>query len=405
MASATYYPSPVAGVPTWDIDPYSTDVLADPEPWYSGLRDRGPIVWLSRYGCWAVGGYAEVRAVFSDAQRFCSSRGVGLADFSKDKPWRAPSIILEVDPPEHDRTRRVMIRALSPSAVEELGASFEREADALVESLLARDHFDAVADCAEVFPLTVFPDAVGLTAKDREQLLVYGRMVFNALGPDNELRQMSLAAGAAVVPWITEQCARPALTAAGFGASIYDAADRGEISETEAGLLVRSLLSAGVDTTVAAIGAALRYFSEYPQQWELLRERPDLIRNAFEEVCRLASPVHAFFRTANAATEVAGVAVEDGAKIMCVLGAANTDPAKWEAADRFDITRKLTGHVAFGAGIHACVGQHVARKEGEVLLRTLSKRVRRMEPLAAAAWRPGNALRTLACAPMRFVPV
>jgi len=397
------HPPPVPGAASWDIDPYSPAVLSNPGAWYAGLRDRGPVVWLSRYGCWALGRYEEVRTVFGDADRFCSSRGVGLADFKKERPWRAPSIVLETDPPEHGRARRAIMRALSMAAVERLDGAFKAAAETLVASLIERDSFDAVADCAEAYPLQVFPDAVGLAPGDRRKFLVYGRMVFDALGPDNPLRRESLKQADAVLPWIAERCERSALVGPGFGEAIYEAADDGEITHAEAALLVRSLLSAGIDTTVAALGAALHYFSQSPHEWTRLRSEPALLRNAFEETLRLASPVHAFFRTAVAATEIAGIPIAEGAKIMCVLGAANTDPRKWPDPERFDITRRLTGHVAFGVGIHACVGQHVARREAEALLGVLVREVERIEALGNPSWRPGNALRTLACAPMRFV--
>jgi len=403
MTTTRHIPAPVGGVESWDIDPYAIDVLSDLESWYAGLRERGPVVWLSRYGCWALGNYDEVRMVFSDSQRFCSSRGVGLSDFKVERPWRQPSIVLEADPPEHTRARRAIMRALSIPVVERLTSTFAAEARHLVDALLDRDSIDAARDCAEVFPLKVFPDAVGIAPEEREKLLVYGKMVFNALGPDNALRRESLAAASDVVPWIAARCERAALVGSGFGETIYQAADDGDITLAEAALLVRSLLSAGIDTTVAGIGAAFKLFSENPAEWTRLRAQPELVRNAFEETLRLASPVHAFFRTAAAETQVAGVPIAEGTKIMCVLGAANTDPAKWSDPQRFDITRKLTGHVAFGAGIHACVGQHVARKEAEVLLGTLCEKVERIEPLGPARWRPGNALRTLESAPMRLI--
>lgn len=403
MAGEVLYPAPAAGVETWDIDPYAEEVLTDLESWYAGLRARGRLVWLSRYGCWAAGNYDEVRTVFSDWQRFCSSRGVGLTDFKTETPWRAPSIVLEADPPAHTRARRAIMRALSIPAVEALTETFRSEAERLIDSLLERDSFDAAGDCAEVFPLTVFPDAVGLAADDREKLLVYGNMVFNALGPDNALRRAALAQADDIVPWIAARCERTALVGHGFGETIYQAADDGDITLEEAALLVRSLLSAGIDTTVAGLGAALRFLCENPAQWSRLREHPELVRNAFEETVRLASPVHAFFRTASVDTVVAGVQIAEGAKIMCVLGAANTDPKQWRDPAVFDITRRLSGHVAFGAGIHACVGQHVARKEAEVLLGVLCERVQRIEPLGPARWRAGNAMRTLGSAPMRLI--
>lgn len=393
---------PVEGAAVWDIDPYSDEVLADLESWYAGLRERGPLVWLSRYGCWAVGRYAPVREVFGDWKRFCSSRGVGLADFKTEKPWRPPSIILEADPPEHEKARKAMTRALSPRAVGAMREAFEAQADILVDSLLARGEIDMVRDFAEVYPLSVFPDAVGLAREDRRNLLIYGAMVFNSLGPDNAVRRRALADAADVVPWIMQRCRREALVGPGFGEVIYTAADDGEITIEEAGLLVRSFLTAGIDTTVAGLGAALKLFSENPDQFDLLREDPARARPAFEEVLRMSTPVHAFFRTANQDTEIAGVPVAEGAKLMCVLGAANLDADRFEQPERFDILRKTTGHLGFGTGIHGCVGQAVARLEGEVILAALAKKVGRIEPLEPARWRPGNALRTLEHGRVRF---
>jgi cytochrome P450 len=92
MTDTPFFAAPTVHAVSWDIDPYSPEVLSDLESWYRALRERGRVVWLSRYGCWAIGGYDEVRSVFGDAERFCSSRGVGLADFSKEVPWQPPAV-------------------------------------------------------------------------------------------------------------------------------------------------------------------------------------------------------------------------------------------------------------------------------------------------------------------------
>lgn len=395
-------PCPVPGAPEWDIDPYSMEVLRDLEPWYEGLRERGPAVWLSKYGVWAVGRHAEVQEAFSDWKRFCSSRGVGMSDFKTEKPWRPPSIVLEVDPPDHTRTRKVISRALSPRAVADAREGFLAEAERIVDELLTRDSFDLVKDLAEPYPLKIFPDAVGYPDEDRSNLLLYGAMVFNSLGPDNELRQDATAKAGAIVPWIMERCKRAALINDGFAETMYQAADEGDISHEEAGLLVRSLLSAGIDTTVAGIGLLLKLFSENPDQWDILRSDPSLIRNAFEEALRVHTPVHAFYRTANLDTEISGIPIAEGSKIMCVLGAANLDERKFDNPETFDITRRASGHIAFGTGVHGCVGQTVARQEIDALLTVMLPKVSRIEPLEKAVWRPGNALRTLDHAQIRF---
>ena len=384
-----------AGVAVWDVDPYDPAILADPAEYYTELRRRGPLVYIPRYAILACGRYEVTREVFSDHQRFVSSRGVGLTDFSLETPWRAPSIILEVDPPDHGKTRRVMARVMSPGAVARLRATFEAKADELVDRMLAKREVEAVTDIAEAYSVSAFPPAVGLRNIDQRALVDYGAMVFNALGPDSALRRTAMAKAPTIVPWITEQCQRSNLHTEGFGADIYAAVDAGELTEQEAGLLVRSLLSAGVDTTVTGIGSALWAFAQNPAQFERLRADPKLARNAFEEALRLTSPVHSFCRTAAVKTTVAGVEIEEGTKILCVLAAANRDPEQWENPGAFDIGRRTNGHLAFGVGIHACVGQNIARAEGDALFGAIARRVRAMTPAGAAVWRPNNAIHAL----------
>ena len=394
---------PPAGVPVWDIDPYDEAILADPRAYYAGLRARGPLVYIPRYAVLAVGRYEETRAVFSDHARFVSSRGVGLNDFRIGKPWRDPSIILEVDPPDHTRTRKIMARALSPKSVATLKEAFRIEAEALVDRLLGAERVEAVTEIAEIFPTTVFPRAIGLRDSDPRRLVDYGALVFNALGPDNSTRRAAMARAPGIVPWITAACARDRLTGDGLGAMIYAAADAGEITEGEAAMLVRSFLSAGVDTTVTGIGNALWCLSRHPEAWDRLRADPKLARPCFEEVLRYTSPVHTFARTANLACEIAGHPVEEGAKVLCVLGSANLDPEKWGDPEAFRIDRNPVGHLAFGAGIHGCVGQNIARAELEALLGALAARVARIEPDGEAVWRPNNAVHALDRLPLRLV--
>lgn len=395
---------PPGGVPVWDVDPYDPAILANPIDYYARLRAQGPFAYIPKYAMLACGRYAETQEVFSDHERFTSARGVGLQDFKLEKPWRPPSVVLEVDPPYHTRTRKAIFRALSPKAVADLKAPFRLAAEALVDKLLALGEFEAVVDLAEAFPTAVFPDAVGLRENDPRRLVDYGAMVFNALGPDNELRRAAMAKGPDIVPWITAQCARDRLRPGGFGAAIYAAADAGEITEEEAGLLVRSLLSAGVDTTVTALGSALWCLATNPDQFEMLKADPNLARQAFEETLRFTSPVHSFCRTASADTVVGGVEIPEGAKILCVLGAANLDADHWPEADRFDIERKTMGHLALGVGIHACVGQNVARAEGEAVLTAIAERIGAIELIGEPVWRPNNAIHALDRMQVRFRP-
>src|SRR5215467_13649628 len=327
--------STIDSFPRSAIDPFSREFLANPYPFHEQLREAGPAVWLERYGIWAMARHEEVRSSLMDWETFCSSAGVGLSDFRKETPWRPPSLILEADPPLHTRTRAVLTRILSAAAMKKLWATFEADAVQLIDRLIERRAFDAVKDLAEVYPLKVFPDAVGLDEDGRENLLPYGNMAFNAFGPRNELFAEAMANAGPVTSWIASKCQRSALAPGGLGAQIYSAVDAGDLTEAEASLLVRSFLTAGLDTTVVGLGNALFCFAQHPQQWQRLRQDPSLARAAFEEVFRFESPVQTFFRTTTRPVEVAGTRLREGEKVLLFLAAANRDARRWEDPDRF----------------------------------------------------------------------
>jgi cytochrome P450 len=387
--------------PVSTIDPFSHAFLSDPYPHHEAMREAGPVVWLEQYGIWAMARHQEVRDGLTDWQTYCSGAGVGLSDFRKEPPWRPPSIILEADPPLHTRTRAVLTRILSPAAINVLRESFTREAEALADRLVEQREFDGIADLAEVYPLKVFPDAVGLSEQGRENLLPYGNMVFNSFGPRNDLFDKAMANAGPVREWIMSKCSRAALAPDGLGMKIFDAVDAGELSEEEAGMLVRSFLSAGIDTTVYGLGNALYCFANNPAQWTILRENPNLIRGSFEEVLRFEAPVQTFFRTTTKQVDVGGVQIGDGEKVLLFLAAANRDPRRWDKPDTFDVRRRATGHMTFGTGIHGCVGQAVARLESEAIFGALAKRVAAFEMTDRPERRLNNTLRGLDTLPLR----
>jgi len=395
----------IVGRPVSSIDPFSHAFLDNPYPHHESLRETGPVVWLEHYGIWAMARHQEVRDALTDWQTYCSGAGVGLSDFRKEPPWRPPSIILEADPPLHSRTRAVLTRILSPAAINVLRTTFAREAEALVDRLVDQREIDGIADLAEAYPLKVFPDAVGISEDGRENLLPYGNMVFNSFGPRNDLFNKAMANAGPVRDWIISKCSRAGLAPDGLGMQIFQAVDAGELTETEAGMLVRSFLSAGIDTTVYGLGNALYCFASYPEQWAILRENPSLIRLAFEEVLRFEAPVQTFFRTTTKDIDVASQRLGEGEKVLLFLAAANRDPRRWEKPDNFDVRRRATGHMTFGTGIHGCVGQAVARLESEAVFGALAKRVASFEWTSEPRRRLNNTLRGLDTLPLRIHPV
>ncbi|RYY51257.1 MAG: cytochrome P450 [Actinomycetales bacterium] len=394
-------------MPTHPADPFSLEVLADPFTFHEALRDAGPVVHLPAIDVYAMGRYTEVHEALTNWQGFVSSDGVGHLSFRNEEPWRPPSLLLEADPPHHDAPRRVVTEVLGPRTLTRLREGWFADARALVDAIVPPGvdsvEIDGQVDLAEVFPLRVFPDAVGLRQEGRENLLPYGNHLFNAFGPPNDLVKQGEPDAPRLLQSIVEQCGRESLAEGGFGAAIWAAADRGEITHDQAPLLVRSLLSAGVDTTVHGLAALLHALSTHPHEYARLQERPQLVRTAFDEAVRLESPVQTFFRTADVDVEIGGTVVPADSKILMYLASANRDPRRWDDPDRFDLTRDPSGHVGFGMGLHQCVGQHIARLESEAVLTALLARVELIEPLPGARLHLNNTLRGWESLPLRLV--
>jgi hypothetical protein len=243
----------MADYPVSGLDPFSEAYLADPHPAQEALREAGPVVRLTHYNVWAVARYQEVYA--------------GLSDFKKEKPWRLPSLVLETDPPLHDRTRKVLDNVLSPAAMRGLRASFAAAADRLIDELLERGSFDAVTELAEAYPLEVFPDAVGMPRENRRHLLPYGNMVFNSFGPRNEFFEQAVSEAEPVLAWVQAQSQRDALSPDGFGAAVHAAADAGILTAEEAPMVVRSILTAGVAVTPAMWALATASITALARCW------------------------------------------------------------------------------------------------------------------------------------------
>ena len=252
--------------------------------------------------------------------------------------------------------------------------------------------------------MKVMPDAVGLPEAGREHLLPYASINFNAMGPKNALYEQAVAQGGDAAQWVARQCRRENLGPRGFGAQIYEAMDRGELEEEEAQLLVRVFLSAALDTTIYGIGLGVHAFACFPAQWDALCGEPTLVRAAFDEVLRYSAPSPFIGRTTTREADIDGVRLGADEKIVMFVAAANRDPRRWDNPDGFDVRRRATGHMAFGTGIHGCVGQMVARLEAEVVFSALCQRVRRIELNGPSVLRPTNWLRGFAELPVRVQP-
>lgn len=398
--------------PVVDIDPFDETTLANPYAMHERLREAdGDVVYIPAYDIYAVARYTAVRDTLENWQHFSSAAGVGLANFNKEEPWRTPSLLLEADAPQHDAPRAVLEKILGARKLRRYHDDWRNTAQQLIDSLLAPAdaddgvvELDAVSQISEVYPLSVFPDAVGLQQGGLENLLPYGNFAFNAFGPRNRLVTDELETIGPVMDWVGQQCPRESLNDDGFGGDIWRAADQRHITEAQAPLIVRSLLTAGVDTTVYGISAVLYHLASNPEQYARLRANPQLVRRVFEETLRLESPVQTFFRTTTTDVQIGDTTLPENQKVLMFLSAANRDPRRWDRPDAFDLDRDPSGHVAFGSGVHQCVGQHVARLEASCVLEALIEKVERFEFAAPPVRKINNTLLGWDTLPLRLIP-
>ncbi len=389
---------PSGAVPSCDIDLFDEAVIAEPYDHYRAIRDAGRVVWLPRNGIWAMGRYADVRAALADHEVFSSAGGPG-ANMPANVGMRGT--IIASDPPAHDALREALGAPLSPGAMKEVRDQIQAAAETLITALVERESFEAVSELAQVLPLTIVRTLVGLPQEGRDNMLVWGSAAFDALGPEGARTSTAIAVVGQEIAFAMDPATPGRMEPGGWGARIFDAADRGVISRQQASSLVLDLINPSLDTTVHATSALLVLLARHPDQFERLRGDPSLIPHAINEAIRLETPIRGFTRVSTRDQDYDGVLLPQGARTMVLFASANRDERKWPNVERFDITRKPSDHLGFGYGVHSCVGMHLARLEIQSLLESILRKVRRIE-VRRTEPRINNILRGLAFADMTF---
>ncbi|HLF11695.1 MAG TPA: cytochrome P450 [Gammaproteobacteria bacterium] len=363
-------------IPAIDLDMFDADAVRNARAVDDAVRETAPVVYLKREGIAVLGRFEHVSKGLADWQAFSST----------SRPWHDPSsvrpeILLTDDPPRHTEVRSVVAKVLSPKALNAMTAAFKSEADTIAEHLVehADESIDAVEMISRRFVYKVLPDLMGLPAWGRENMAAFGHMVWATLGPQNQLFREAMVGSEPVLAWVNECCNRENLDPNGLGMQMFYAADRGEITQDEAKLLVQILLSAAADTTVMTLSTAIRAFCEFPDQYELLRADPSLLRAAFDESLRWDSPSRFAGRITARDIRIDDYVIPQGTRCGLLFAAANRDPRKWQNPERFDIRRDLRGHVGWGYGVHACVGRTLAQLEADAMLGALLPRIESFE--------------------------
>ncbi|GHH34946.1 cytochrome P450 family protein [Streptomyces candidus] len=405
-------PRPPSPGPAVELLRLSPDFVADPYPVYAALRAQGPVHRvLTPLGedQWIVVGHEACRAAYVDPR------------FSRD--WRthghlAPQLpayahgpgnahVLLRDPPDHTRMRRLVTREFTPRRVAALAPRVQQIADELIDAMEAGGArtADVIDSLAFPLPMTVICDLLGVPDLDRDAFRGWSNEVVAPTSPEAEQ-----AAYAAAMPYLGGliEDKRKAPGEDLLSALIHTADEEGDrLNEDELLSMAFLLIVAGHETTVNLIGNGLRALFNHPEQLALLRaDLPGLIDGAVEEALRYDGPVEGSTpRIAREDVDFEGVRIPAGSSVVIVMADADRDESRFGDAGRFDIRRDARGHIAFGHGIHFCIGAPLARLEGRIAIRTLLERFPELAPTEspdAGPWIPGLLIRGVRKLPVRW---
>ena len=370
-------------IPVCGDDVFDRDSVINSREVDDSLREMSPVVWLSRENIAVLGRWEHVSKGLQDWQSFSNT----------SRPWHDPNsvrpeILLTDDPPRHTKVRMIIGKALMPKTLKRMEEQFHKTANEQVAKLMEREGevIDAHAEICAPFVHEVLPDLLGLPEEGRDNMTAFGHAVWATMGPMNDLFKEAVEGSDGVINWASWACERENLDPEGLGYAMFEAADRGEITQDEAKLLTMTMLSAGADTTVMTMSTAIRAFCEFPDQYQLLRQEPSLLKAAFDESLRWDSPSRLAGRITKKDVEIDGFVIPEGTRCGLLFSAANRDPRKWPEPDRFDIKRNLQGHVGWGYGIHSCVGRNLAQMEAVALLGAIIRNIESFESAGDLEW-------------------
>jgi cytochrome P450 len=390
-----------AGVPVYKPDIYSVNAIVNPYPHYQRLRDLGPIVWLTKHKVYALPRYAESKAVLLDDKTFLSGHGVALNRIA-NRISRGTT--LNSDAVEHDQRRKLLAHRLLPRSLRAISDGVDATAAAVVAAALNKGEIDGVNDLAAALPLAVVPDLIGWPRDQRDHLIEWGGATFDVLGPLNWQAIKAMPGAFRMLLFARCVVRKRTFLPGSMADELLLAADQGELSHAECPALMVDYLAPSIDTTMSAISNALYLFASHPEQWQLLKDEPTLMANAINEVLRYEPPLRAFARRAGQPTEIGGVRIRSGARVLVMYASANRDEREWEQPAVFDITRDAGRQIGFGQGAHACAGQSLARLETTAMLRALIERVDRIEVTSSPTWAINNIIHRHERLPLKLIP-
>jgi cytochrome P450 len=360
-----------------EYNPFAPAVKEDPYPYYAWLRERHPVYYNDPLQFYVLSRYADVEAAARTPEVFSSAQGIG--------PERAPvAMMIAKDPPDHTRLRRLVSKAFTPKMVEQLAPRVQEIVDELLDAALPRGAFDLVQDFASPLPVIMIAEMLGVEPERREDFKRWSEAVIHITAGGTKYGDMATYLQSwqefkAYMSQIIE--ARRRSPRHDLVSALVQAQDeRDALTLNEILNFCLLLLVAGNETTTNLItnGALALYTHEAQRQ--KLRGQPQLIQSAIEEVLRYDGPIQGVFRTTTRDVEVCGTTIAAQSKVLLLWAAANRDPDVFPDPDRFDIERTPNEHMAFGRGIHFCLGAPLARLEARIATQTILRRTKVTRP-------------------------
>lgn len=384
-------------------------VVADPYPAFARARAQAPVQWHEEMGLWLAFTHAESNAVLRDRRLGRIWRDKAPAERFESFNLIHRNAILEMEPPEHTRLRRLISSAFARGHVERLRPWVEDLARSLVDELIERsggsEPVDLLAGMAEQLPVAVIAELLGVPEADRPLLRPWSNAIVKMYeyGRTTEIEDDAERAADEFVAYLRELAAERRKNLGedlvSHLVSMRDA-DGDKLTEDELVTTCILLLNAGHEATVNVSGNGTLALLRHPEQLQRLREDRALLPTAIEEFMRYDSPLQLFERTATEDVEIGGITVERGQKIAALLGAANRDPAVFAEPDAFDVGRSDNGHITFGAGVHFCIGAPLARVELQASFGALLDRTTTFELGGEPVRRPEFVIRGLQTLPV-----
>jgi cytochrome P450 len=392
------------------FNPMDPEFLADPYPTYRRLRTEDP-VHQSPLGFWVLTRYEDVAAVLRDA-RFIKEPLAALvaARLGNEVPRGVGLSMLDRDPPDHTRLRSLVSKAFTPRVVEGLRPRIQQIVDGLVARAEAAGSMDLIEEFAYPIPVNVICEMMGVPVEDHERFKGWSLDIARGLDsiwlpPDSEIPRRSAAARHAISDYFRELIGQRRASPRGDLLSALIAAEEAGDKLNEEELLATCILIliAGHETTVNLIGNGVLALLRNPEELRRLRATPGLITTAVEELLRYDGPVQRTARVASDDASIGGRTIRKGEMVMPFIGAADRDPAHFPEPDRLDLGRADNRHIAFGWGIHFCLGAPLARVEGQIAIDTLVRRLPRLALVSdTVEYRQSLTLRGLKALPVKF---